>query len=202
MPCVAIQLTVTLLDAGCGKLNAYGPRSEPLTLVAAAPLMRRSGASTPPTSSLKATVTWVSDLTTPPGAGLMLARVGATRSMRLYCHEAAGAAALNALGIVARSVMPWFPAQVTRTVFEFGCGKRKVYVVPPPVAFVEATPLMRRSEAFTLVTGLEKTTVISVRLDTEAPAGGICETITGGTKSRSVYCQLVPGAVASKAFGG
>jgi len=57
---------------------------------------------------------------------MMLARVGATRSMRLYCHEAVGAAELNALGIAARSVMPWFAAQVTRTTFAFGCGKRNV----------------------------------------------------------------------------
>src|SRR5438093_3723457 len=61
---------------------------------------------------------------------------------------------------------------------------------------------MSRSEAPTLVTGSEKTTVISVRLLTDAPAGGVCETITGGVKSRNVYCQLVPGAVESNAFGG
>src|SRR6185503_13632653 len=129
----------------------------------------------------------------------MLARVGATRSMKLYCHEAVGAEALKGLGIAALSLMPWFAAQVMRMTLVFGWGNRKTKFVPVPVAFVAATPLISKSDAPTLVTGLEKTTVIWVRLLTEAPAGGVCERTTGGTKSRNVYCQLVPG---SNAFGG
>src|SRR6185503_12800362 len=62
----------------------------------------------------------------------------------------------------------------------------------PPVTWVAASPLMRKSLAFTFCTASLKVSVSEVRLVTDDPASGFWETIVGGVWSTKVYAQVLP----------
>ena len=65
-----------------------------------------------------------------------------------------------------------------------------------------ATPLIRRSEASTPVTGSLKLTVSCVRLLRVLPASGDWEATVGAPGFNKLYWNLAPGAVPSKGLGG
>src|SRR5207247_5342343 len=113
-----------------------------MRLVAGWPLISRSAASTPVTSSLKVTSIRLRARTVAPPFGKRLATAGGTTSTRVYCQEAPGAVASNGLGGEARSVMPWAAAQPTVTPPYGGGRKVKVYMALLPVTPVAARPLM------------------------------------------------------------
>ncbi len=58
--------------------------------------------------------------------------------------------------------------------------------MPPPLAPVAGTPLIKNAEAFTPVTASLNVTWACVRLPTAAPAAGVVEAMAGGMLSISV----------------
>src|SRR5215212_6565837 len=108
----------------------------------------------------------------------MLTR-GAVESVKVSCHVAPAAVALNGLALgKPKSAIPCATAQLNWTVPYAGCRKLKVKLVPAPVTLVAATPLIKRSDAFTPCTGSLNVTVAEVRLETMLPAAGLTVEIT------------------------
>jgi hypothetical protein len=66
---------------------------------------------------------------------------------------------------------------------------------------VAGIPFTSKSVALTPVTGSLKVTWIWISALTVAPASGFCAATTGAWGFSSVYCQVAPGALASKEWG-